>query len=143
MTGSVTPVLHVRDVSSTATWYETIGFTLVSWHACDADTVSTGTPPSTVELDWALLRWGDDEIMLNAGGAPRDAVRRDADLYINLDPASPDQGVDAMYARWADIVQVVEPPYDAFHGNRELILRDPDGFWITFAQPVSQKDPGD
>ncbi len=27
-------------------------------------------------------------------------------------------------------------PYDAFYGMREFIIRDCNGFWITFGQPI-------
>lgn len=136
MANSITPMIHVPNVSKAAGWYETIGFELVSWHACDADELGTDPLPSDAILDWALLRWGDDGVMLNAGGAQSDAKRRDVDLYIDLDPASEAQGVDALFARLKDRAEVVAAPYDAFYGNREFILRDLNGFWITFAEPV-------
>jgi hypothetical protein len=30
----------------------------------------------------------------------------------------------------------VEDLYDAFHGMREFIIRDINGFWVTFGQPM-------
>jgi hypothetical protein len=29
----------------------------------------------------------------------------------------------------------VEDPHDTFYGMREFIVRDNNGFWITFGQP--------
>ncbi len=133
---SITPMIHVPDVARAADWYETIGFELVSWHACDADTLGTGSPPTERNLDWALLRWGDDSVMLNAGGFQSDAKRREFDLYIHVQPGSNHDGVDALFSRLQRQVEVVSEPYDAFHGNRELIIRDLNGFWITFAEPA-------
>ncbi|MDF7777040.1 hypothetical protein P1X14_17415 [Sphingomonas sp. AOB5] len=133
----ITPMIHVPDVLETAHWYESIGFTVAGWHACDADTLGEGLlPGADIGLDWAMLRWGEDGVMLNAGGTRSDAKRRDFDLYIDLHPASAEDGVDALFARLGDRVEVVMAPYDAFHGNRELIVRDLNGFWITFAEPV-------
>ncbi len=136
MGSSITPMIHVPDVLETAGWYETLGFKLVSWHACETDALGTGPLPSNASLDWALLRWGDDGVMLSAGGVRSDAKRRDVDLYIHLNPASEDQGVDALFAGLKDKAEVIEQPYDAFHGNREPIIRDLNGFWITFAEPI-------
>ena len=51
-------------------------------------------------------------------------------------PETAEEGVDALHLKLKDKAEVVEAPYDAFHGNRELIIRDLNGFWITFAQPV-------
>ncbi len=35
--------------------------------------------------------------------------------------------------------KVVEGLYDAFYGMREFIIRDINGFWITFGQPIQSK----
>ncbi|MEI9851598.1 MAG: hypothetical protein WDN24_12990 [Sphingomonas sp.] len=137
MPSRLTPMIHVPDVRAAAAWYLGIGFTLGGWHACDADALGSGPlPPPGVALDWALVRWEENGVMFSADGSRSDAARREFDLYIDLGPGSPDEGVDALYARIAGKAEIVEPPYDAFHGNRELILRDLNGFWITFAQPV-------
>jgi len=44
--------------------------------------------------------------------------------------------VDDLYRRRKDRVQVVIDVYDAFYGMREFIIRDFNGFWITFGQPI-------
>jgi uncharacterized glyoxalase superfamily protein PhnB len=51
-------------------------------------------------------------------------------LYITTD------NVDDLYRRLKDRVQVVEELYDAFYGMREFIIRDINGFWVTFGQPM-------
>jgi len=89
-----------------------------------------------VGLDWAMVRLGASEVMFSAGGRTSDSVRRDVDLYVQLAPETAEEGVDALHLKLKDKAEVVEAPYDAFHGNRELIIRDLNGFWITFAQPV-------
>ena len=112
------PMIHVPDVPAAVEWYESVGFALVRTHeACG-------------EVNWALLSFGDTELMLNAGGRPSDAERREVDLYVRTD------GVDALYARLKGGVDVVEPPHDSFYGMHELIVRDPNGFWVTFAEPT-------
>jgi hypothetical protein len=68
--------------------------------------------------------------MLNAGGRPSAAFRREVDLYIHTDH------VDESYQRLKDRVQVVEGLHDTLYGMREFIFRDINGFWITFGQPV-------
>jgi len=44
--------------------------------------------------------------------------------------------VDDLYRRLKDRVRVVVELYDAFYGMREVAIRDFNGFWITFGQPV-------
>jgi hypothetical protein len=34
---------------------------------------------------------------------------------------------------------VVEDLHDTFYGMRELIVRDRDGFWVTFGQPSAEQ----
>lgn len=116
MTSRVVPMIRVPDVRATASWYESIGFTVIGTHEDEG------------KMDWANLRFGASEIMFNAGGRPSADGRREVDLYVYTD------GVDDLYQRLKDRVQIQNAPYDTFFGKRELIVRDINGFWVTFAQ---------
>ena len=118
MSQTVVPMIHVPDVSATVDWYVSIGFKVIRKNEEDGET------------NWAKLSFGNSEIMLNAGGKPSRDLRREVDLYITTD------NVDDLYRRLKDGVQVVEELYDAFYGMREFIVRDINGFWVTFGQPV-------
>ncbi|NBW07232.1 MAG: hypothetical protein EBR82_04320 [Caulobacteraceae bacterium] len=120
---SVAPMIHVPDVAAAAAWYESIGFEVLNL-------VHDGDQPV-----FALLAFGDGRIMLNTGGTPSGADRREVDLYVGVEE------VDALYAELKDRVEVIEPPYDAHHGMRELIIRDLNRFWITFGRPISPISP--
>lgn len=113
---TVTPMLHVPDVAATADWYARLGFTV-------EDVVSDGN-----EAVWARLRLGDNVVMLSCGGRPAEHDRRDADLYIGVDD------VAAWRAQMPADIDLVRDLYDAYHGMREFIVREPNGFWITFGQ---------
>jgi hypothetical protein len=80
-------------------------------------------------LSFAILSFGNTEVMFNEGGEPSTRHRREVDLYVYTD------NVDDLYQRLKDRVDVVEGPHDTFYGMREFILRDLNRFWITFAQP--------
>jgi len=112
------PMIHVPDVPAAVAWYESVGF------------VVNRTHEERGEVHWASLSFGDSELMLNAGGVASEADRREVDLYVRT------EGVDTLYARLEDSVDVREPPHDSFYGMRELIVRDPNGFWVTFAEPA-------
>ena len=114
------PMLHVPDVSATADWYASIGFRVLR-------TAADGT-----EMTWALLQLGSSELMLNCGGSPSDADRREVDLYVHV------EDVDATYFALANRVEVVEEPHDTFYGQREFIIRDCNRFWITFGQVAKE-----
>ena len=114
---SATPMVHVPYVRATATWYESIGFAIL-------ETFGDGDDG----LSFAILAAGDTRLMLNCGGRPSTAERREVDLYVEV------EDVDALFAALRERVQVVSEPDDTDHGMREFIIRDPNGFWITFGQ---------
>jgi len=120
MSQTVVPMIHVPDVSATVDWYTSIGFKLIRHNEEDG------------EINWAKLLFGNSELMINAGGKRSDNHRRDVDLYITTD------NVDDLYRRLKGRVQVVEDIYNAFYGMREFIIRDINGFWVTFGQPVQK-----
>ena len=141
MKARLMPMIHLPDVRAAALWYRSIGFSLDAWHVEATVAMSSGTPGPDLSdaegeagdpWDSALPSYGAGVVMSNAGGRASEVRRREVDLYVDLG-----QGIDALHEILKDRVEVVEAPYDAFHGNRELIVRDLNGFRITFAQPVT------
>ena len=114
---AATPMIHVPDVRATAAWYETIGFTVLETYGDEGEGVS-----------FAILSAGNTRLMLNQGGHPSTAERREVDLYVDA------EHVDQLFASLRDRVQVVAELDDTDYGMREFIIRDPNGFWITFGQ---------
>jgi uncharacterized glyoxalase superfamily protein PhnB len=115
-------MIHVPDVNATAQWYESIGFEIrnVNRECVDG------------EIDWALLRLGQSEIMLSAGGRPSSAPRREVDLYTHVDD------VDTLRRTLDGKIELVEDLHETFYGAREFIVRDCNGFWITFGEPIKK-----
>lgn len=116
MAEKIVPMIHVPDVRATAAWYESIGFTVA---AINED---------CGEMNWALLKLGAGEVMLNIDGRPSNEWRREVDLYVHCDD------VEALHERLKDRVEIVEGLHDTFYGMREFIIRDCNRFWITFGQ---------
>lgn len=44
-------------------------------------------------------------------------------------------GVDELFQKLESTVQLQEGIHDTFYGMREFIVRDNNGFWITFGEP--------
>lgn len=114
----VVPMIHVPDVRATVAWYESIGFKVVATYGNE-----TGD-----NFSFAIVSFGDSEVMFNTNGKPSDEWRREVDLYVYTD------NVDELYETLKDRVDVVEGPQDKFYGMREVIIRDLNRFWITFGQ---------
>lgn len=121
MAKNVVPMIHVPDVQATAAWYEGIGFTVVNTNTEDG------------EMNWALVSLGDSEVMFSSGGQPSSSHRREVDLYVRA------EGVDELFARLKDGVDVVEGLHDTFYGMREFIIRDLNRFWLTFGEPAAPR----
>ena len=121
MPGTVTPMIHVPDIKATMEWYKAIGFAVRS------------TDEEYGELHWALLSFGDGHVMFNAGGRCSAEDRREVDLYIET------ENIDDLYQRLKDRVVVREEPHDTFYGMREFIVRDINGFWVTFGQEIGTR----
>lgn len=121
MTNKVVPMIHVPDVHSTVEWYAAIGF------------VVSGINEEDGEMDWALLSFGDSEIMFSEGGRVSTDFRRDMDLYVYVD------NIDDLHKQLKDRVEVVESLHETFYGMREFIIRDLNRFWITFGQAAANE----
>ena len=116
----VVPMIHVQDVRATAAWYGSIGFAVVNTFEDDD------------ELTFALLSYGNSQIMLSAGGRPSTEDRRDMDLYVRT------EDVEALYHRLKDRVEIRLGLDITFYGTREFTVRDPNRYWITFGQDVGE-----
>ncbi|MCG3143172.1 MAG: hypothetical protein HONDAALG_00493 [Gammaproteobacteria bacterium] len=114
----VTPMIHVPDVRAAIDWYESIGFLVIN------------TGDDDGEMVWAELSYGNGRIMFSAGGRPSAQDRREVDLYVHT------ENVDELFQRLKDRVETREGLHNTFYGMREFIIRDLNGFWITFGEPA-------
>ena len=117
----IVPMIHVPDVAATADWYVSIGFKVVDIGELDGN------------ASWALLSYGNSEIMLSESGKASSEHRREFDLYIHV------ENVDNLCQFMKGKAEFVEDIHDTFYGMREFIVRDFNRFWITFGQPVEKE----
>jgi len=119
MQKKVVPMFHVPDVRKTVDWYRDIGFDVTVTY----DDHGGG-------MSFAMVSFGTGEVMFSSGGRLSTRHRREVDLYVYT------QDIDDLYDRIKDRVEIVEGPHNMFYGMREIIVRDLNGFWITFGQEV-------
>lgn len=64
-------MIHVPNVRATVDWYEDIGFKVVHTYDDGGD-----------GLSFAILSFGEGEVMFNSSGQPSTARRREVDLHL-------------------------------------------------------------
>jgi catechol 2,3-dioxygenase-like lactoylglutathione lyase family enzyme len=127
----LTPGLEVRDMAATVAWYQSIGFELRASHENEG------------KLDWALLGFGNAEVML----FPSDETARVSlwigtnridDLYALLKQRQLERARAELAGEATDVpeVQFNGDLYTAFYGVREFSIRDPNGVTLFFTQAV-------
>lgn len=118
MEKNVRPIVHVPDIRAAVAWYQQIGFTVIATYEDDD------------ELTFAVMSFGTGQVMFDCGGQTSAQTRREVDLYLNVDD------VDEIHRRIESQVEIIEGLHDTFYGAREFIIRDPNGFWVTFGQNI-------
>jgi lactoylglutathione lyase len=124
---SLTPNLMVPDVNQAIDFYrEHLGFE------------QSASVPETGRFDWASIKAGDVEIMLQAeaslaadipelAGSP---IGGSLTFFIQM------EGIQALYERVKDRVTIVQEMHTTFYGTREFAMRDLNGYVLAFAEPV-------
>ncbi|MGM0366184.1 MAG: VOC family protein [Actinomycetota bacterium] len=126
MLKKLTPNLVVDDVSKTIEFYQDIlgCFELIT------------TDPKDGKIDWALMRCEDVEIMFQSKESLEDKVPEfmlknhgsNVIIYIEIDR------IDVFFDWIKDRVEVVRPLHETPYKMKEFLIRDCNGFIITFAQ---------
>jgi hypothetical protein len=119
MQKKVVPMFHVPDVQQTAAWYTEIGFEVTATYG-----------DGGADLSFAIVAFGTGEVMFSSGGRISSQHRREVDLYMYTEE------VDDLHQRIKDRIEIIEGPHNMFYGMREVIVRDLNGFWITFGQEI-------
>ena len=119
MPKKIVPMFHVPDVRRTVDWYRDIGFEVKASHGDAGD-----------GLSFAIVSFGAGDVMFSSGGQLSSKHRREVDLYAYTEE------IDEFYDRIKDRIEIIEAPHNMFYGMREVIVRDLNGFWITFGQEV-------
>ena len=128
-TQGLAPLLQVFDMPVSLSFYrDKIGFEVVD--------------PSSDDVDWALLKLNDAEIMLNTAYEKSDRppvpdpIRISAHGDIALYFECPD--VDAAYFILSDKGVSLDKPVITSYGWKAIYVNDPDGYCLCFHWPDSK-----
>lgn len=126
---TITPNLMVDNVLATINYYHgVLGFKKIN-----------SVPEEGEELDWALMKKDDVEIMFQS----EESLKKDipemrhekpgggCTLFIKMKEVQP------FYERLYGDVDIVVEIKDTFYGMREFTIRDINGYYLTFAEPIN------
>jgi uncharacterized glyoxalase superfamily protein PhnB len=129
----VVPNLVVSDITRSTEFYrDVLGFAVVA------------TVPEQGPLVFVWLQRDDVSVFLNSKASvaeelPAVAARPvggTATLFVTLDAADIEHGVDGLFETVEKRSRVVMPLKDQFYGMREFAIEDPDGYVLIFAQRI-------
>ena len=111
-------ILKSTDIERTIAWYQTIGFELRGQHP-------------DVAPAWCEVECNGTVLQFLAGSTPWEGEPAFTGcFYVHA------TDVDAVHQQVRELVDVPWGVEDRDWGARELVLRDPDGYFITFTQPA-------
>jgi uncharacterized glyoxalase superfamily protein PhnB len=112
-------ILKASDIRRTEDWYRKAGFVIRAHHPEEAPT-------------WCELERDGTVLQFLSGETPWiDAPSFTGCFYVHC------SDVEAVYEQIRDLVEIEWGVEDREWGARELVLRDPDGYFVTFTQPAS------
>lgn len=122
----ITPMLRVPDVGRALAWYVSLGFT------------ETGRYEEAGVIYWAMVEFGNAELMLNMGSLGDDPP---VTLWLRVD--RPTTFYEALKARQLEAarsaegnpVEFVQHLHEPHYGGREFTIRDLNGYPLTFLGP--------
>jgi predicted enzyme related to lactoylglutathione lyase len=125
---AVVPQFTVPDVVRTAQYYQDVlGFQIAGYWDGEQASLSTEPPPI-----FAIVSRDNVQLFLSRADEPqveRVQAASANDAYFNVD------GVDALAAELQrNGADILDGPEDRVYRQRELIVRDCNGFVLTFAQ---------
>jgi len=129
----VTPNLVVSNVEQSLAFYrDVLGFSLFA------------NVPETGPFVFAWMQRDGVNVFLNSVEAVRAEhaelgarpIGGTATIYIAIQAATPEDGVDALFSAIDGRARVIMPLTNQFYGMREFGVEDPDGYVLFFAQEL-------
>ena len=118
----IVPLLFVDDITACVSFYvDILGFAIQRKWEPDG------------KLAWCRLGRDSASLMLQKAcdeDGPADTRGRGIGFYFNCD------NIDALYAEFTSRGLQAAPPKAAYYGEKQLTLRDPAGYNITFQSAI-------
>lgn len=119
----------VENVNETINYYHAIlGFEKISSVPEDGDLVWASMKKDNVEI----MFQEEENLKKDLPGLSSESPGGGSTLFLKI------TGVDDLHDSIYEKVDVVDSLRDTFYGMREFTIRDINGYYLTFAEPISQ-----
>lgn len=127
---TLTPNVLVTNVNETVNWYKkNLGFELIM------------SVPEKGEMDWAMVQRDDVALMFQT----RKSVAADSSLFDEIPMGgslsffTKMTGLDELHKNILDKSSIIKEPYVTFYGMKEMMIKDCNGYFFTFAEEVEKE----
>ena len=117
----------VTSVNETVAWYkENLGFSLVM------------SIPEEGEMDWAMVQKDEVALMFQT----RKSIVADSSFFDEIPMGgsmsffTKMSGLEELYEKISDKSAIIKTPYKTFYGMKEMMIKDCNGYFFTFAEEV-------
>ncbi len=124
---TVVPQFAVQDVARTAEYYrDVLGFQIASYWDGERRTLTPTSPPP-----FGIVRRDDVQVFFYRVSG---RIRRDEGYHAYFHV----KGVDALAEEWRRRgAEILDGPEDMTYGQREVVIRDPNGLILAFGEALS------
>jgi uncharacterized glyoxalase superfamily protein PhnB len=128
---TLTPNVLVTSVNETVNWYkENLAFQLIM------------SVPEEGKMDWAMVQRDEVALMFQT----RESLTEDSGLFADIPIGGSMSfftkmtGLDELHELIVDKSAIVKEPYITFYGMKEMMVKDCNGYYFTFAEESEKKD---
>ena len=128
---TLTPNMLVNSVNETVNWYkENLGFQLLM------------SIPEEGEMDWAMVQRDEVSLMFQTRKSLADELALFADIPIggSLSFFTKLEGLGELHEMIVDKSAIIKKPYETFYGMKEFMVKDCNGYYLTFAEEIEKKE---
>ena len=132
---TLTPNVMVTSVNETVDWYKkNLGFELIM-SIPEPDSYREG------EMDWAMVQRDDVALMFQT----RKSLTADSSLFDEIPMGgslsffTKMTGLDELHKNILDKSSIIKEPYVTFYGMKEMMVKDCNGYFFTFAEKVEKE----
>jgi len=97
--------------------------------------------PEEGKMDWAMVKRDDVSLMFQTRESLAEDLALFADIPLggSLSFFTQMDGLDELYKMIDDKAAIIKKPYKTFYGMKEMMVKDYNGYFLTFAEELEKE----